>query len=176
METVLGENAQLLDYRKIEPFQGELKDLSKENYQKLLGSFQKHGFFVPIFIWKSEGKNYCLDGHGRLRVLNQEQIKFKNTGYEIPVSYIEASSLKDAKEKLLKITSQYQTITYEGLQSYIDLAELPEVEIYEAVHYDALSLIGQEEETKKDDKAKSELECPECGHVNVPSAFKQAQS
>lgn len=132
----------MLDYREIEPFQGELKDLTQDNYDKLLASIEKHGFFLPIFVWQNDGHNYCLDGHGRLRVLNKEKMEFDNSGHDIPVVFIEADNIKDAKEKLLKITSQYQHITQEGLDQYIAEAELPEVEIYEAVHFDALPLLG----------------------------------
>lgn len=153
MKTVSAPGTTLLDYRFIVPFQGELKDLSEKNYNKLLASFNKHGFFVPIFIWQNGKDNWCLDGHGRLRVLNKEKIEFDNTGYEIPVHLIQAEDITDAKEKLLKITSQYQQITYEGLQNYIDEAELVDVEIYEAVHFDALPLLGQTnvEEVEEDE-------------------------
>lgn len=154
MKTVYEEGTSLLDYRQIESFQGELKDLSEAEYNKLLESFKKHDFFVPEFIWQHEGHNYCLDGHGRQRVLLKEQIEFENTGYQIPVVLIEADNIKDAKEKLLKITSQYQKITQEGLDAYIAQAELPEAEIYQAVSFDALSLLGvstEEPEVEEDE-------------------------
>jgi hypothetical protein len=149
-KTVNKQNLPMLDYREIEPFQGELKDLTQDNFDKLLASIEKHGFFLPVFVWQSDGHNYCLDGHGRLRVLNKEQIEFDNTGYEIPVVLIEADNVKDAKEKLLKITSQYQHITQEGLDQFIAEAELPEVEIYEAVHFDALSFLDAGNDDEKD--------------------------
>lgn len=154
MKTVYKEGTQLLDYREIIPFQGKLKDLSKENYAKLLASFEKHGFFVPMYIWRNEEENYCLDGHGRVIVLTTENIEFENTGFEIPVVYLEADSISDAKDKLLKITSQYQTITYDGLSAYIAEAELPEVEVYQAVQFDALPLLGEateEQEVQEDE-------------------------
>jgi hypothetical protein len=143
MQTVFKKGTDLLDYRKIESFQGELKELSEDNYIKLLNSFEKHGFFVPIFVWKNDGHNYCLDGHGRLRVLNKEAIEFDNTSHEVPVVYLEADNEQEAKEKLLKITSQYQKINYDGLYKFIAEAELPEAEIYQAVAFDAMPLISQ---------------------------------
>lgn len=157
MKTIFKEGTSLLDYRQIKPFQdtpnGSLKDLSKGNYQKLLRSFTKHGFFVPIFVWQDAGNNYCLDGHGRLRVLTGEKIKFDNTGFEIPVAYIEAETIQDAKEKLLKITSQYQKITMEGLDAFIAEAELPEVEIYAGVVFDALPLLGLPTEVEDEEES-----------------------
>lgn len=154
MRTVYKEGTTLLDYREITPFQGKLKDMDEANYKKLLASFEKHGFFVPMYVWGHEEKNYCLDGHGRIRVLTTEKIEFENTGYQIPVVYLEADNIQDAKEKLLKITSQYQTITYDGLYAYLAEAELPEAEVYEAVHFDALPLLGdktEEPDTEEDE-------------------------
>lgn len=165
MKTVYKEGTNLLDYRQIEAFQGELKDLPKAEYQKLLNSFNKHGFFVPMFIWQNDGHNYLLDGHGRLRILTNEQIEFENTGYEVPVVLIEADNIKDAKEKLLKITSQYQKITQEGLDAYIAQAELPEAEIYQAVSFDALPLLGSSEEPEAE-----EDEAPDVDEGGVASS------
>lgn len=157
MKTVAPKDASFIDYRKLEPFQGELKDLTEENYKKLLTSIKDEGFFVPVFVWQHEGKNYLLDGHGRKRVLDKEQIEFENTGYEIPCYFIPGDSFKQAKKRLLKITSQYQTITYEGFQAFIDEAEIPEAEIVDTVHFDALSLLGQEPEPEVEEDEAPEV-------------------
>ena len=109
-------------------FQGDIKDLTKQNYAKLRKSMVKHGFSAPIFVWEHEGDNYILDGHQRLRVLG----KLREEGYDIPllpVVYIEADDEKQAKEKLLLITSQYGDFNVQGLDEFIyegqlDLSEL----------------------------------------------------
>ena len=109
------------DYKDIDEltaFQGNLKKLSKGNLEKLKKSILKYGFSAPIFIWKSSKKNNIIDGHGRLKAL----ISFKNDGYiipDIPVDYIEAKTKKEAKEKLLHITSQYGDFDLKGIDEFI---------------------------------------------------------
>ena len=103
-----------IDYREVEEFQGNLKDLTKDNYAKLKKSIEENGFFVPIFLWKCNGKFKVLDAHQRLRVLKKEQV----TPYLIPYLEIEAKDTKEAKKKLLLISSQYGTITQEGLDEF----------------------------------------------------------
>lgn len=98
-------------------FQGGLKRLTKENRDKLIGSICEKGFIAPIFIWQNDGDNKLLDGHQRTATLNYMRQK----GWEIPllpVDYIEADSEKDAKEKLLLITSQYGEFTLEGFEEF----------------------------------------------------------
>jgi hypothetical protein len=89
--------------------QGDLKTLPETNKKKLMHSIEKHGYFVPAFIWKSDEKSYILDATQRYHVLKE----MHEQGYEIPpIPYIEieASDKKDAAEKLLQITARYGEI------------------------------------------------------------------
>ena len=165
MITVAPKDAQFIDYRKLEPFQGNLKDLSAENYNKLLKSIEDEGFFVPVFVWKHKDINYLLDGHGRKRVLENEKIEFDNTGFEIPCYYIPGEDYKQAKMRLLRITSQFQKITQEGIDEFIAEAELPEADVYEATSFDALTSYGETEE-----KEVEEDEAPEVDESEPPKS------
>lgn len=107
-------NLPTIDYREVEEFQGNLKDLTKDNYARLKKSIEENGFFIPMFLWKHKGKFKVLDAHQRLRVLKKEEA----TPYEIPYIEIEAKDEQDAKKKLLLISSQYGTITREGLDEF----------------------------------------------------------
>jgi len=138
----------LLSIKELIPTQGELKDLTEANYNKLKLSFEKHGFIFPISIWQDGDKNYLIDGHQRQRVITKEY-----GDVEVPVIKIPAKDIKEAAEILLKVTSQYGTITQEGLDTYIATYELPEAEIYEATHYDAISYLQQEEPEVEEDEA-----------------------
>jgi DNA modification methylase len=138
----------LLSIKELIPTQGDLKDLTEANYDKLKKSFEKHGFIFPISIWQDGDKNYLIDGHQRQRVITKEY-----GDVEVPVIKIPAKDIKEAAEILLKVTSQYGTITQEGLDTYIATYELPEAEIYEATHYDAISYLQQEEPEVKEDEA-----------------------
>lgn len=116
------------------PSQGDLKDLTEKNYNKLKNVILNRGFSVPVYIWENEeGIKYLLDGHQRQRVLTTE-------GWNEPIPYltIPAKDLQEAMARLLEITSQYATITQEGIDEFISKYDLNEAEVYEATSYDAL--------------------------------------
>lgn len=129
-----------IDYRLLKPIQGNLKDLDKKNYAKLKKSFLEKGLFVPVMVWKDGEDFKILDGHGRERLFQKEKAQFVDESgkatFEIPCLVIEAISLKDAKEKLLIISSQYQTITQEGFDAFS--VGLDEEWIGETVNFDGL--------------------------------------
>lgn len=114
--------------------QGDLKFLSKENYDKLKSTIEKHGFDMPVTVWiDSQGEKWLLDGHQRKHVLETE-------GWNDPIPYliIKAPNMQTAAERLLQITSQYGTVTQEGLDEYIAKFELPEMEIKELTNFDSI--------------------------------------
>jgi ssDNA-binding Zn-finger/Zn-ribbon topoisomerase 1 len=179
MKTVNTSNLPLIDYRTLVPFQKNLKFLSKDNYQKLLLSIKENGFFVPVFVWFDGGTPYIMDSHQRMRVLTKENIEFENTGFEVPYIEIYASDEKDAAARLLVLSSQYGTATREGLDEYLAAFELPELEMEQMTNFDAIFSFKIEEEPtpdpleieEKTEKKLKEIQCPECGHHNIISAF-----
>lgn len=117
-----------LPLKDLKPFQGKLKDLSKENYSKLRKQIERLGFSEPISIWEHEGNNYILNGHQRIRTL---QIMAED-GVQIPaipVVSIAAGNPGEAKRKVLALTSQYGEITGDGLLEFMTESgiEWPEV-------------------------------------------------
>src|SRR5262249_38196529 len=103
-----------LDLANLTPLQGELKELTAANFDKLKQSILNHGIRFPFFVWESEGENYIRDGPQRDRVLN----RMVEEGYKIPplpCALIEAKNRKEAAEKILLISSQYGRVTDEGL-------------------------------------------------------------
>lgn len=115
------------------PTQGELKDLSEKNYAKLKNNIERRGFIDAVAVWEDEkGLLHLLDGHQRQRVLIKE-----DWSNPIPYRRIPAKNLQEAAAIVLEITSQYGTVTQEGLDAHIARYDLPEIEIYEATHFDA---------------------------------------
>jgi len=107
-----------IDYRNLTPFQGDLKTITNDNLVKLKKSIIKYGFTVPAFVWKSGETNFILDAHQRVKALGS----LFSEGYEIPdipVVYIQAKDEKEAKEKLLHITSQYGEFTQDGFADFV---------------------------------------------------------
>ena len=118
------ESAGTLPFSEMTEFQGELKSLSKEDYEKLRRQLETSGYSFPISIWKApDGLNYILDGHQRLRTIKA----MVADGWEIPdlpVSYTEASTYKEAKQKLLAAASQFGKMESQGLYEFLIDADL----------------------------------------------------
>jgi len=129
--------------------QGDLKFLPEDNYEKLKKNIEKHGFDIPVYAWVDKnGTKHLLDGHQRKNILETE-------GWLEPIPYlvIKAKSLEDAAERLLEITSQFGTITQEGIDEYIATFHLPELEIKELTNFDGvfnLPAFAQPDDKKSD--------------------------
>lgn len=114
--------------------QGDLKFLSRDNYNKLKNNIKKRGFYLPVYTWIDEnGQKWLLDGHQRRHVLLTE-------GWNEPIPYlvVPAENIRDAAERLLEITSQFGTITQEGIDEYVASFKLPEVDILESTNFDGI--------------------------------------
>lgn len=101
------------------PLQEDLKTITEENKNKLKKSILKHGFSYPIFVWEDEQENkiYILDGHQR-RIVMEE---FKEEGYSIPqlpVVFIPADDIQDAKQKLLSAASYFGEFNQQGVVDF----------------------------------------------------------
>lgn len=135
------------------PTQGDLKDLTESNYKKLKNVIERRGFSYPVYVWEDDaGIKHLLDGHQRQRVLEKE-------GWNEPIPYLKvpAESLQEAMARLLEITSQYATITQEGIDEFIAKYELPEQEVFEATSFDALSSFGNEPEPEVEEDEAPEV-------------------
>jgi DNA modification methylase len=109
---------------QLTPFQGKLKNLTKANYQKLKNEILTTGFAFPIYVWKFAKKaNYILGGHQRVSCL----LKMREEGYiipDLPVVYIEAASIAEAKRRVLQDVSQYGDVDKKGLQEFMIESEI----------------------------------------------------
>ena len=140
-----------IQLHELTEFQGELKERSAGDVEKIIKSIKKHGFSFPFFVWKNDGKNNVLDGHGRLLALKQ----MAAAGEEIPALpcvYISAKNEAEAKEKLLKLNSQYGHMTAESVASFLGDIK---IDFDELALPDGVLDLGklEPEETKDDDEA-----------------------
>ena len=108
-----------LNLAEMTELQGTLKERTDIDYDKIKLSIIKYGFSFLLFIWrdKKDKKNYLCDGHGRFATL----CKMQKDGYEIPdlpVVYIECKDKKEAKQKLLRLNSQYGKMTRESVLEF----------------------------------------------------------
>lgn len=106
-----------LNIAEMTELQGALKARTDIDYDKIKLSIIKYGFSFPFFVWNDGKKNYILDGHGRFATL----CKMQKDGYEIPdlpVVYIDCKDKNEAKQKLLRLNSQYGKMTKESVLEF----------------------------------------------------------
>lgn len=157
MKVLNPNNLQTAPITEFSATQGELKFLSEENYKKLKKNIEKHGFDIPVYVWVDKnGTKHLLDGHQRKHVLETE-------GWLTPIPYlvITAKSIEQAAERLLEITSQYGTITQEGIDEFIATFELPEMEIRDLTSFDGIfdfSVVPQPEDKPLQVEPEQDLE------------------
>jgi hypothetical protein len=153
-----------LSLEKVVTIQGDLKVLSTADAERLEASILKHGFMAPIFIWEKKLKSgsvySVLDGTQRITVLRM--LEKKNYIIpKLPVVYIKAKSLKDAKEKLLYISSQFGQMTLDSVIRFASELEVDwgafrlsagelelrdvEIEDYKEIEEDDTALNGWED-------------------------------
>lgn len=127
--------AENVPYQKLKPFQGDLKELSKENFAKLAGAIKSHGFTAPIHVWKQDDENwFTLDGHQRCRVLSA----LEDDGFhipDIPIVVIHADSYQKAKRILITHASNYGKVSGQGLYEFLLENDLKPAEMKELAHF-----------------------------------------
>ncbi len=108
----------VLKLHELTNFQGPLKSMDNDGFQKLKTTLIKYGMVIPIFIWKNGNTNFIIDGHQRVKVLKTLQYE----GFKIPmipVDYVFAKTEKEAKKKLLIAVSQYGVVNRVGLDLFL---------------------------------------------------------
>ena len=117
------ESSDLKNIAELTELQGNLKSRTDIDYDKIKLSIIKYGFSFPFFYTELEGKNYILDGHGRFATL----CKMQKDGYiipDLPCVKVECKDKKEAKEKLLRLNSQYGHMTKESVLEFASDIEL----------------------------------------------------
>ena len=118
--TVQCVGAAVLPLHDLLPFQGDLKTLSKDNYERLRKEILEDGFSFPVAVWEKDDETnfYIIDGHQRVETLH----RMREEGYsipQIPVVFVKAKSFEAAKRKLLAGASTYGTINEPGLLAFL---------------------------------------------------------
>lgn len=118
---VLSDTKDTLKIEEMSEFQGKLKHRSPKQVVELAESLEKEGLIMPFVVWKHEGKNFLLDGHGRYRAIKYlaERDGDENVlEQEYPVLYIDARTEEEAKKALLQISSRYGNVTKKGAAAF----------------------------------------------------------
>ncbi|MDR2408360.1 MAG: ParB N-terminal domain-containing protein [Bacteroidales bacterium] len=107
-----------LPLSEIAAFQRGLKRRNQKQVDHIVTSILQNGFSFPMFIWKHNNENHCLDGHGRILAL----LELERRGFvipNIPVVYVEADNEREARRKLIEINSVNGVFSKQGLLDFI---------------------------------------------------------
>jgi len=159
--------ADVLPLDAIEDFQGNLKKRGKKEIDAIIKSIENYGFSFPFFVWNGDGHNRCMDGHGRIQAL----CEMRKRGVSLPlfpVAYIDAVDENEAKQKLLRLNSQYGQMSMDsvleftsGLEVEWDELALPAGNLYFGSG-ENLDVDGFFNEADAEAKHAEKL-CPHCG-------------
>lgn len=166
-------SGELVDVSTLNNFQGNLKTLTSQQFDKIKNSIIRYGFTFPVFVWQNNcNKNFIIDGHQRVFVVqkmveNEEYILPNN---KVPVAWIKAENIKEAKEKILIASSRYARIEDGGLYDFLQTSDididdvnafidLPDIDL----SLDNLELENKQKEIEPED-LKLDNKCPKCGY------------
>lgn len=141
-----------LPLEELTEFQGNLKERDNTDIGKIVKSIKKHGFSFPFFVWNQDAINHVLDGHGRLKALQQMVAQGENIP-ELPIVYVDCRDEADAKELLLKLNSQYGKMTAESIKDFLGDLQIDFTELAIPDGFLDLSTLEEPKEKTDDDEA-----------------------
>lgn len=166
---VIFDRLEMLDPALLKDFQGELKSLSKANYQKLRNQLEREGFAEPVTAFELKGEYYLLNGHQRIRTI----LMMRSEGVQvplIPVNLVKVRDRKHAKKLVLGLTSQFGEITAEGLSDFCIDSEIDMSWINDHTRFPeaSLDLSSLTDEVESDVEKPVNDPCPTCGKPRTP--------
>lgn len=168
IEIAVDDRVQRVPFETLIEYQGDIKELSGDNCEKLKKRILSVGFCDPFVVWDSSEGMFILDGHQRKLALSS----LSADGWKIPpvpVVCVAAETHDRAKEIVLSLTSQFgefntssETMAkwLESFESDIaDSFRFVDTEINFNLDFDFGDVPEEEEPQQK----KRETECPHCG-------------
>ncbi len=178
------EGADKVHLNYLTEFQGDLKSLHQEDYDKLKAQILELGFCEPITVWENDGKKLIANGHQRLRVLRM----MRHEGYkvpEIPISKVFPEDQKAFAHIVLSLTSQYGRIESQGTYEYMakhgiemkylhERLRFPELDLpkFEMEFFKEYEVGSEDQQGQLDSLDPIEVKCPKCDTVFDARAFK----
>lgn len=124
------EGAHAVAWQELHPFQGDLKKLTIENYEKFKAEILRDGYCEPITVWRREFEDdgvpfpaggirwTILNGHQRLATIRE---MVETEGYQVgllPVSIVRIRDEQHANDLVLALTSQYGEMSVESVAKF----------------------------------------------------------
>ena len=111
-----------------------IKTLKTRTVNSINGEIRRlleYGFLTPVFVWKNDGINEVIDGAGRIMAINRINESLLGIGSNgeiqagigekteaVPVVYIEAETIEEAKKKAILVNSMFGKIDQNILEKY----------------------------------------------------------
>ena len=93
MIKVMCQTPEVIRLQELTPFQGDLKRRTSKDIKSLASSILSEGLLMPFAVWKHDGVNSLLDGHGRYSALIELALEDNSISEQaFPVVYIEAET------------------------------------------------------------------------------------
>jgi hypothetical protein len=119
---------ELVDWKSLVPFQPDnFKKMTSEQRRKLKTSFLTNGFRAPFYVWESNKKIYCLDGHTRLPILREIEEEGGQIPDLLPANFIACKNKAEAKKAVLIYNSHYASINRDSMLDFISDLNFEEV-------------------------------------------------
>jgi hypothetical protein len=145
-----------------------LKSEKGREVAKLKLSILENGFTVPFILWRNKKETYVVDGTGRKLAL--ELLEYEGHAIEdLPVIYVKAKNLTEAKKKVLAVSSSYGEVDAESWRNFTSDLDLDDIDLafVELDGFDPDSILKEldESDNKKPKKGKTQFikTCPHCG-------------
>lgn len=121
-----------VEWKKLIPLQNDtLKDMTKEDFEKLEKSIDKNGSLMAWSVWQDKDKIYLLDGVGRKLLYEEKEKKGENPPRKVYCNFLDLKNKKEAARAVLILSSQYRKINDDGLNEFLNkndlIKELPEL-------------------------------------------------
>jgi len=122
--------------------QGNLAELSKQDFERLRKSLISEGFTYAISVWENPdtGEKKLLDGHARVRTCKH---LVEDDGFVVeplPAVIVQAASERAARKKLLLGRSEYHKTTKQGLYEFLHESSIEVAEVKDVVKFSTLDM------------------------------------
>lgn len=116
--------SELVDWRKLKWLQGNLKQITDDAKARLKESLRQNNFIQPFNVWAHGKDVWILDGHHRLKVMQELEEEGATIPDKLPANFVRCKNIKHAKTLVLVYSSLYAKATEQSLREYLSEHEL----------------------------------------------------
>lgn len=174
-----------VDWRSLKILQPEsLKIFTDESLEKLKQSLIQKDFICSFNVWEDDsGTIWVLDGTHRIKALDI----LTEEGHEVPdklvANFIQCKNKREAANLVLIYSSQYASITQDGLDTFmanekltanLDIIDIPDVKLSGEMNIPYIQGIVEEKDSSDDGTSeyidsisRKKSCCPKCGGEDI---------